>query len=50
MVAAQHEKVLGVLDLVGQHQADVLNRLFSPVHIVSEEQIVGVPGKTSVLE
>ena len=50
MVAPEHEEVLGVLDLVGQHQADGLDRLFSPVDVVTQEQVVRVSWKASVLE
>ena len=37
MVATKHEEVLGVLDLVGKHEADGLDGLFSSVDIVSQK-------------
>jgi len=37
VVASQQEKVVWELDLVGQQQADRLNRLLSPVDVVSNE-------------
>lgn len=42
MVAPQQEKVFGILDLVGKEQTDHFERLFSAIHIVSQEQIVGL--------
>ena len=35
VVAAQNEEVLGVLDLVGEQQADGLERLLSSVDVVA---------------
>ena len=35
MVASEEEEVLGILDLVGQQQADGLQGLFAPVHVVT---------------
>ena len=50
MVAAEDEEVLRVLDLVRQKQADSLEGLLSTVYIVTEEQVVGLGGKATVLE
>jgi hypothetical protein len=50
VVTPEEEEVLGVLDLVGEHQANGLNRLFSPVDIVTQEEIVGLSGEAGVLE
>lgn len=50
MVSAQDEEVLGVLDLVGEQQADRLQRLLSTIDIVSQKQIVGLGWETTVLE
>jgi len=50
VVAAQQEEVLGVLDLVGQQQADRLKALLASVNIVAEKQIVCLGRKTSVFE
>lgn len=36
MVAPEDEKVLRVLDLVGQQQADGLQALLAAVHIIAE--------------
>jgi len=35
VVAAQNEEVLGVLDLVGEQEADGLQRLLAAVDVVS---------------
>lgn len=50
MVPPQQEEVLWVLDLVGEQQADGLQRLLAPVHIVSQEQVVGLRGEAPVLK
>ncbi len=50
MVASQHEEVLRVFDLVGQHEADGLDGLFAPVHIVAQKQIVRFSRESCVLE
>ncbi len=50
MVPAQQEEVLGVLDLVGQQQADGLQRLLPSVHIIAQEQIVSLRREAAVLE
>ena len=50
VVAAQHEEVLWVLDLVGEQEADGLERLLPPVHVVAQEQVVGLWREPAVLE
>jgi hypothetical protein len=50
VVAPQQEEVLRVLDLVRQQQADRLNRLLPPVHVVSQEEIVRLSREARVLE
>lgn len=50
VVAAENEEVLGVLDLVGQQKADGLEGLFASIYIVTEEEVVGFRGETTVLE
>lgn len=50
MVSPQHEEVFRILDLVGQHQADSLDRLLSSVHVVPQEEIVAFTGEARVLE
>ena len=50
VVAAQHEEVLRVLDLVGEQQADGLKGLLATVYIVAEEEVVGFRGEATVLE
>ena len=50
MVAPEQEEVLWVFDLVGQQQADGLQGLLAPVHVVPKEQVVGFWGEASVLK
>lgn len=50
VIAAKHEKVLGVLDLIRQQQADRLQRLLAAVNIVAQKQVVGLGREPAVLE
>ena len=40
VVSSQQEKVLGVFDFVRQEQADHLEVLLTPIHVVSQEQVI----------
>lgn len=50
VVATEDEEVLGVLDLVGQEQANGLEGLLTSVDIVTEEEVVGLWREAAVLE
>ena len=50
VVAAEEEEVLGVLDLVGEEEADGLDGLLAAVHIVAQEEVVDVAGEAAELE
>lgn len=50
VVAAQQKEVLRVLDLVGQQQADGLQRLLPSVDVVAQEQVIGLRWETAVLK
>lgn len=50
VVATKNKEVLWVLDLVCEEQADGLERLFSSIDIVSEEEVVGFRWKASVFK
>lgn len=50
VVASQQEKVLRVLDFVGEQQTDRLQRLLSSVHVVAQEQVIRVRREVSVLK
>lgn len=50
VVPPQQEEVLGVFNLVGQEQADGLQRLLPSVHIVSQKQVVTFRGVSAVLK
>ena len=50
VVSAQQEKVLRVLDLVREQEADGFQTLLATVDIVTEEEVVGIGRESSVLE
>ena len=45
VVAAKQEEVLRVFDLVGEQEADGLQGLLASVHVVAQEQVVGLGRK-----
>lgn len=50
VVPTEQKEVLGVLDLIGQQQADGLQRLLAPVHVVPQKQVVALWREAAVLE
>jgi hypothetical protein len=50
MVTSQQEKVLLEFNFVGKKQNDRLKRIFSTVHIVSQEKVVGFRREATVFE
>lgn len=40
MVAAQQEKVFRIFDFVGKEQANNLERLLAPIHVVSQKKVI----------
>lgn len=50
MIATQNEEVLGILDLVGEEQADGLEGLLATVDVVAQEQVVGLGGEATILK
>lgn len=50
VIATEDEEVLGVLDLVGEQQADGLQGLLASVDIITEEEVVGLGGESTVLK
>lgn len=50
VVATEDEEVLGVLDLVGQEQANGLEGLLTSVDVVTEEKVVGLWREAAVFE
>ena len=50
MVASEEEKVLRVLDLVGQQQTDGFQRLFASIHVVTKKKVVGIWWKVSIVK
>ena len=45
VVPPEEEEVFRVLDLVGQEQADGLQRLFPSVDVIAKEKVVGLRRK-----
>jgi hypothetical protein len=50
VVASKYKEVFRVFDLVGQQQANSLERLFSTVHVVAEEEIISFGREPAVLK
>ena len=50
VVAAQDEEVLGVLDLVGEEEADGLERLLASVDVVAQEEVVCFRREPTIFE
>ncbi len=50
VVPPQQEEVLRVLDLVGEEEADGLERLLSAINIVAQEEVVRLRREAAVLE
>lgn len=50
MVTSEDEEVLGVLDLVGQEQADGLERLLAAVDVVAQEEVVRLGREPAILK
>lgn len=50
MVTTEDEEILGILDLVGQEQADGLKGLLASVDVVTKEEVVGFRGETAIFE
>jgi len=42
VVSSEDEEVFGVLDFVGEEEADYFDGLFASVDVVSEEEVVGL--------
>lgn len=50
MVPTEQEEVFGVLDLIGQQQADGLQRLLAPVYVVPQEEVVALWREATILK
>lgn len=50
MVSPQQEEVLWVFDFVGQQEADGLQGLLPPIHIVTQEQVVAFWREAAILK
>ena len=50
MVTTQEKEVLRIFDLVGEQKTDGFQTLFPSVHIIPEEKIIGLRGKSTILK
>ena len=50
MIAAEDEEVLGIFDLVGEEEANGLERLLASIDVIAEEEIVGFGRESTILE
>jgi hypothetical protein len=50
VVTSEDEEVFGVLDLVGEEQADGLKRLLTSVDVITEEEVIGLRREATILE
>ena len=50
MVPPEQEEVFWIFDLVGEQQADGLQRLLPSIHIIPQEKIVGLRREATILE
>lgn len=50
VIAAQQEEILGIFDFVRQQQAYGFQRLFAAVHVIAQEQVVGLGRVAAELE
>jgi hypothetical protein len=50
VIATENEEVLRILDFVREQETDGLEGLFATVHIVAQEEVVGLRWESAVLE
>lgn len=50
VVPSQHEKILRVLDLVGEEEADALQALRPTIDVVAQKEVVGLRRESSVFK
>lgn len=50
MISPQQEEVLWIFDFVGQEEADGLQGLLPPVHIVTQKQVVALWREASIFK
>ena len=50
MISSQNKEIFGVFNLVGEQQANRLQGLLSPVHIVAEKEVIGLGRKSTILK
>ena len=50
MVSTEEEEVLGVLNLIGQEEANSFQRLLAAVDVISQEEVVSIGWETAIFE
>ena len=50
MVATEKEKVFGIFDFVSEKKTDCFQGLFAAVHVIAQEEVVGLGWEAPVLE
>ena len=50
VISSQNKEIFRVFDLIGKEEANGLERLFTPVNVVTKEKVVGFWREPSVLE
>ena len=50
MISSEQKEVFRILDFVGEQEADGLEALLASIHVVAQEQVVGLRRETTVLE
>jgi hypothetical protein len=50
VIATKNEKVFGVFNLVGEEKTYRFKRLFPPIHVIAEEEVVCLGRESTVLE
>ncbi len=50
VIPSEEKEILRVFNLVGQQEADGLHGLFASVHVIPEEQVVGIRRKRAVFK
>lgn len=50
VVSSQQKEVLRVFNFVSQQQANCFETLFASINVISQEEVVGIRGETSILE
>ena len=50
MIPSEQKEVFWILDFVGEQEANGLEALLASVHVVAEEQVIGLRRKPAILK